>query len=70
MLMTKREDVTKQGSVKHSEENSVFREVSYWSLFIFGGWERGGGGWVLVVGAYLRLSGKGRGWALINLFCL
>ena len=31
---------------------------------------RGKGGWVLVVGAYLRLSGKGRRWALINFFCL
>jgi len=51
-------------SVKHSEENSVFGEVSYSYLFIFWGWE-GEGGWVLVVGAYLSLSGMGRGWALI-----
>ena len=29
MLITKREEVTKQGSVKYSEENSVLGEVSY-----------------------------------------
>ena len=48
--------MTKQVSVKHSEENSVFGEVSYKYLFnfvFFGGGER-------AVGAYLSLSGNGR----------
>ena len=31
MVITKYEDVT----LKYSEENSVFEEVSYWYLFIF-----------------------------------
>ena len=70
IVITKREDVTKQISVKHSEENSVFREFSYKYLFNFvvfmeaegegGGrlfefeWEWEGGG--VGVGAYSRLG--------------
>ena len=56
--MTKREEVTKQVSVKYSEENSVLWEVSYQNLFT----QVGGVG----VNAYLSLIEKGRGWALIN----
>ena len=42
-------------SAKHSEENSVFGEVSYYSTYsLFGG----GSG--KRVGAYLSLSGSGR----------
>ena len=36
MVLTKCKDVTKQGTVKYSEENSLFREVS-----ILGGSGRG-----------------------------
>ena len=35
MVIKKREDVTKQGSVKYVEENSVFGEVCYYHLFNF-----------------------------------
>ena len=37
MVKTKREDVTKQGSYKYFEENSVFGKVSYKYLFSFRG---------------------------------
>ena len=47
IVITKGEDVTKQGSVKYSEENYIFGKVSY---SFFGGWE-GVEGWV-GVGAY------------------
>ena len=79
MVITKREDITKQVSVKQSEENSVFGEVSYKYLFnsFFLLW---GGGREKAVGAYLSLSGNGRelglgwelirGWVLINCSCL
>ena len=49
MLITKREEVTKQGfCLKYSEENSVLGEVSYWNLFA----QVGGMG----VSAYSRLG--------------
>ena len=72
MAITKRDDVKNKVSAKHSEENSVFGEVSYYYLFLFLG-SRGKG-----VGAYLSLSGREvgwggaliRGWALINFFRL
>ena len=35
MVITKHEDVTKQGFCKYTEENSVFWEVSYWYFFNF-----------------------------------
>ena len=54
MAITKRDDVKNKVSAKHSEENSVFGEVSYYYLFLFLG-SRGKG-----VGAYLSLSGSGR----------
>ena len=70
--------MTKQVSVKHSEENSVFGEVSYKYLFNFAVFM--GGRREKAVGAYLSLSGNGRevgwgwvlirGWVLINCFCL
>ena len=70
--------MTKQVSVKHSEENSVFGEVSYKYLFNFVVFM--GGRREKAVGAYLSLSGNGRevgwrwvlirGWVLINCFCL
>ena len=73
MVLTKCKDVTKQGTVKYSEENSLFREVS-----ILGGVEGGsgmGGGGVMVVaclltfsafrmGSYSRMA-LIQGWALI-----
>ena len=65
MVLTKCKDVTKQGTVKYSEENSLFREVS-----ILGGVE---GGSEVGVGIYLSLSGRGwgdGGCLLINVFCL
>ena len=55
MVITKRGDVTKQVSVKCSEENSVFGRVSYYLLFEFV-WEGVGWGWALI-----------RGWALFKL---
>ena len=45
-------------SVKYSEENSVFRRVSYYLLLEFV-WEGVGWGWALI-----------QGWVLINFFCL
>ena len=41
MVITKREDLTKQGFCKYSEENSFFGEVSHLYLFNFlrRGWE-------------------------------
>ena len=71
MVTTKREDVTKQGSCKilsrklHLQESLLLVLVLIQFL----------GGGVGVV-AYLSLSGKGvgwaliRGWALINISCL
>ena len=45
MVITKREDLTKQGFCKYSEENSFFGEVSHLYLFNFfeGGMGRGNG---------------------------
>ena len=45
MVTTKREDLTKQGFCKYSEENSFFGEVSHLYLFNFfeGGMRRGNG---------------------------
>ena len=73
MVITKSGDVTKQGSVKCSEENSVFRRVSllliisYLSLC---GREWGGGGRynfaAFRMGAYSRWA-LIRGWALIRI---
>ena len=66
MVITKREDVTKQGFCKNtlkktpSSRNSL---ISNYSVFF--GCE-GEGEWVLVVGAYLSLSGKGRGGRLLT----
>ena len=51
MLITKSEDVTKQGFCKYSEENSVFGRVSYYLLLEFL-WE--GVGW----GARLFEAGR------------
>ena len=71
MVITQREDVTKQVSVKHPEENSVFGEVSYKYLFnsfflLWGGEGEGSGrlfefeweweGVGVRVGAYSRLG--------------
>ena len=56
--MTKREEVTKQVSVKYSEENSVLWEVSYLNVFT----QVGGVG----VNAYLSLIEKGRGGRLFE----
>ena len=56
--MTKREEVTKQVSVKYSEENSVLWEVSYLNVFT----QVGGVG----VNAYLSLIEKGRGGRLFT----
>ena len=64
MVMTKREDVTKQVSVRYPKENSVFGK-SLISTYYFC-WVGGRRGWVLVVGTYLSLSGRGRGWAFIR----
>ena len=59
---TRRSD--KASSVKYSEENSASGKslISTYS-FLLGGRGKGLG---LVVGAYLSLSGTGRGWALIR----
>ena len=58
MVITKREDVTKQGFCK---ENSVLREVSYYYLFNF--WGVGGGkGWRLFE---FKWEWEGGGGALI-----
>ena len=53
--------------------NNQKKTLSLGSLLLvliqfFGGWEREGGG--VSVGAYLSLSGRRRGWVLINFFCL
>ena len=63
MVITKREDLTKQGFCKYSEENSFFGEVSHLYLFNFfeGGDEKGKWG-VVGAGTYLSLSERGRGW--------
>ena len=64
MLITKREEVTKQGfCLKYSEGNSVLGEVSsYKNLFS----QVGGVG----VSAYLSMIMRRREWVLINFFCL
>ena len=59
MLITKREEVTKQDFCKYSEENSVLGEVSYWNLFT----QVGGVG----VSAYLSSTGRRRGGAYSRL---
>ena len=46
MAITKRDDVKNKVSAKHSEENSVFGEVSYYYLFLFLGSR--GKGWALI----------------------
>ena len=53
--------------------NNQKKTLSLGSLLLvliqfFGGWEQEGGG--VSVGAYLSLSGRRRGWVLINFFCL
>ena len=66
MVITKSGDVTKQGSVKYSEENSVFRRVSLLliiSYFSVCGREWGGGGRYNF--AAFRMSAYSR-WALIR----
>ena len=55
MLMTKREEVTKQGFCKYSEENSALGEVSYYNYSLG----------EVEVSAYLSLIGRRRGCALI-----
>ena len=66
MLMTKREEVTKQGFCKYSEENSALGEVFYYNYSLG----------EVEVSTYLSLIGRRRGcalirgWALINFFCL
>ena len=56
MLITKSEDVTKQGFCTIPEENSVFGRVSYYLLLEFL-WEGvGWGGRLFKVGANLRLG--------------
>ena len=59
-IITKREDVTNQVSVKYSEGNSVFGEVSYSYLFILLG-GRGKGGFLIELA-----SGRGRGGRLVT----
>ena len=58
MLITKREEVTKQGFCKILEENSVLGEVSYKNLFT----QVGGVG----VSACLSLIGRRRGGRLFE----
>ena len=72
MVMTKREDLTKQGFCKYSEENSFFGEVSHLYLFNFlrRGWEGEMGccgGWHLFE---FEWEGERVGWrwALIQIF--
>ena len=71
MVTTKREDVTKQGSCKILSRKLHLRESLLLVLVLIPFL----GGGVGVV-AYLSLSGKGvgwaliRGWALINISCL
>ena len=71
MVTTKREDVTKQGSCKMLSRKLHLRESLLLVLVLI----QFLGGGVGVV-AYLSLSGKGvgwaliRGWALINISCL
>ena len=71
MVTTKREDVTKQGSCKILSRKLHLRESLLLVLVLI----QFLGGGVGVV-AYLSLSGKGvgwaliRGWALINISCL
>ena len=55
MLMTKREEVTKQGFCKYSEENSALGEVFYYNYSLG----------EVEVSAYLSLIGRRRGCALI-----
>ena len=62
MVITKRQDVNDQ----YSEENFVFGEVLLVLIHLWGLKGEGGGGWVFVVGAYFRLSGRGRGWSLFK----
>ena len=71
MVTTKRKDVTKQGSCKILSRKLHLRESLLLVLVLI----QFLGGGVGVV-AYLSLSGKGvgwaliRGWALINISCL
>ena len=77
MLITKSEDITKQGFCTIPEENSVFGRVSYYLLLEFL-WEGVGWGGRLFeaghlltfsafrMGAYLRWA-LIRGWALIRI---
>ena len=63
-VITKRKDVTKQVSVKYPKENPVFKKSHISTYYIC--WVGGRRGWVFVVGTYLSLSGRGRGWAFIR----
>ena len=70
MLITKRGEVTKKVSVKYSEENSVFGQVSYYLLWEIL-WEGvGWGGRSFEAGRLLTFSAFSMGaysrWALIR----
>ena len=72
MLITKREDATKQGFRNYSKENYVFGEViSTYSIFLAGGSEKGVWG---EGGRLFEFEWEGEvvgwGWTLINFFCL
>ena len=70
MVITKRKNETKKGFYKMI--NTVKKTPSsrkFLSTYSFLGAGRGKG-CVFVVGAYLSLSERRRGWALINFFCL
>ena len=70
MVITKHKNETKKGFCKMintlRKTPSSRKSLSTYS-FLGGG---RGKGCVLVVGAYLSLSERGRGWALINFFLL
>ena len=54
--------------LSHQKKTPSLRSLLLVVIQFFGGWEREGGG--VRVGAYLSLSERRRGWALINFFCL
>ena len=78
MVITKREDVTKQGFCKIlwrklCLRGSLLLELIQENLFSLGeGWgeESGWGGGGRFIEFELDQEGRGEGWALINFFCL
>ena len=73
MVITKREDVTKQGFCNKARfRGSLLLELIQENLLNLGGWEweSGWGGGGRFIEFELDRKGGGVGWALNNFFCL